>query len=87
MPFMLYDVAGQRYQHVRIVKIAGSNGPLASIQRQRNTKLESPFPWHATSADIVESIGGQSGQEIVIDLKPHVSKNGVQDTLGDRQLT
>ena len=33
------------------------------------------FGWHASAADIVASLGGQSGQTIVIDLKPTVAQN------------
>lgn len=80
MPFMLYDVAHdaepKRYTYIRNVQIAGNIGPLAAIQGAKNVSSATPFSWHATAADIVDAVGGKSGsQEIVIDLKPNVSKN------------
>ena len=40
MPFMLYDLtagpSGRSYRYVRTVRIAGSKGPLAHIQRTLN---------------------------------------------------
>jgi len=80
MPFMLYDVSQEEgyreYTYVRRVKVGGSRGPLAVIQRKRNTSRQSPFSWHAAAADIVAEIpGANQTQEIIIDLKPNVSKN------------
>jgi hypothetical protein len=78
MPFMLYDVAtgqSRSYRYVRTVGIAGNTGPLAYIQRTRNTAAVCPFGWHASVAEIVAALGGQVGQAIVIDLKPTVANN------------
>jgi len=80
MPFLLYDVSvdpsGRKYRYAGTVRIAGNNGPLAQIQRTRNTAAVCPFPWHATCAEIVAAIPGTvPGQEIVIDLKPTVADN------------
>src|SRR5262245_12447506 len=80
MPFMLYNVSaapvrGSFYHYVRTVSLAGKSGPLARIQRNRNSAGKCPFTWHVTAADIVAAIGGQSDQEIVIDLKPTVTGN------------
>jgi len=80
MPFMLYDVAAlqgrKQYTLVRTIPLAGKTGPLAAIQRSKNPSGATPFPWHATSTEIVAAIAGTSPtQEIVIDLKPNVVKN------------
>lgn len=80
MPFMLYDAVisqgTRRYTRSRTVSIAGNTGPLAAIQRSRNTAAAETFRWHATHKDIVSAIAGSSPtQEIVIDLKPNVAKN------------
>lgn len=79
MPFMLYDVSAgpssRSYRYVRTVRIAGSRGPLAHIQRTRNTAAVCPFGWHASATDIVSALGGRSDQAIVIDLKPTVAQD------------
>lgn len=80
MPFKLYDIVTsqgpKKYTFVRTVPIAGNTGPLATIQKGRNTGSATPFRWHASSEDIVALVGsGPSTQEIVIDLKPKDTKN------------
>lgn len=60
MPFMLYDVtagpSSRIYRLVRIIPIAGRNGPLAHIQRTRNPACAVPFRWDATAADILAAL-------------------------------
>jgi len=79
MPFMLYDVAHavpRRYSFVRNAQIAGNRGPLATIQKAKNTAPATPFGWHATTSEIVHAIGGRpESQELVVDLKPTVLNN------------
>jgi DNA-binding XRE family transcriptional regulator len=72
MPFMLYDVAydaaPRRFTYVRKVKIAGNTGPLAAIQKAKNTSSATPFTWHATAAEIVDAIGGNSESQDIVTL-------------------
>jgi hypothetical protein len=79
MPFMLYDTRsvpnGKEYALVRQVKLAGRNGPLATISRSKNSQVEIPFHWHATGSEIVAQLGGTSQQAVIIDLKPKVAGN------------
>lgn len=80
MPFVLYDVTpttnGKRYTLVRTIPIAGKTaGPLAAIHDSKNATRKTPFPWHAPVTEILRTIGAKPTQEILIDLKPNVSKN------------
>jgi len=79
VPFMLYQVRAKgsdhEYTYVRNAQIAGSRGPLAALQRRKNSGGVCPFPWHAAGREIVEGVlGAADGHEIVIDLKPYKTK-------------
>jgi hypothetical protein len=75
MPFYLYDVttnnSARQFRQIEEVRIAGSNGPLALLQRQKNSGNAENHKWHATGREIVAAIhSSQPGTDIVIDLKP-----------------
>ena len=62
----------KEYTYIRNVRIAGSRGPLALIQKRKNPRARIPFPWHATGAEIVQQISGpEISNEVIIDLKPY----------------
>jgi hypothetical protein len=75
MSFLLYGVtrvhADQQFKRVREVKIAGWDGPIAQYLATRNPTKTTPFPWHATVAELMPYLGASStSQSIIIDLMP-----------------
>jgi hypothetical protein len=81
MPFLLYSTLPKghctEFSHRRQISIAGSAGPLASIQAKQNTEAKSPYFWHASVEGILDEISESVHENaIVIDLKPR-NKNSV----------